>query len=84
MKDKQSLTTLAFIVITFTTILGKSFPISSPLRVVFTIFSIIILLPYLYTVIKDKMFSNKLTLFCIILSVLQVLNVLYYTYILKK
>lgn len=84
MKNKQSLVNMIFVLITLLTIIAKSLPVNSTGRLTLTVISVILLIPYIVIIVKDKMFNNRLNLFTAILSIFQVINILYYTYILKK
>lgn len=84
MKNKQSLVNMIFVLITLITIVAKSLPVNSTVRLALTVISVILLIPYIVIMVKDKMFNNRLNLFTAILSIFQVINILYYTYILKK
>ncbi|WP_027626592.1 hypothetical protein [Clostridium lundense] len=84
MKNKQSLVNMIFILITIFTIFAKSLPVGSTGRLVLTIISILLVIPYVIIIIKDKMYNNKLNLFAAILAIFQIFNILYYTYVLKK
>lgn len=84
MKNKQSLVNIIFILITVFTIFGKSLPVNSTGRLVLTAISILLVIPYVIIIIKDKMYNNRLNLFTVILAIFQIFNILYYTYVLKK
>ncbi|KAJ49508.1 hypothetical protein BD780_000534 [Clostridium tetanomorphum] len=84
MRNKQSIINMLFILITFITIFARSFPVNSTERMILTIISIILAIPHITIIVKDKMYNNKLNLFTAILAVFQIMNVLYYSYILKK
>lgn len=84
MKNKQSLVNMMFVAITLLTIVGKSLPVNSAGRLILTVISILIVIPYTVIFVKDKMYNSKLNLFTAILSIFQIMNILYYTYVLKK
>lgn len=84
MKDKQRMTTLLFGVVTFLTIIGKGYPPESNIRLILTIVSVLVAIPYLYIFVKEKMYENRLNLFVSILVIFQIINIIYYTYVLVK
>ncbi|GAA0730694.1 hypothetical protein GCM10008905_32290 [Clostridium malenominatum] len=84
MKDKQRIATFLFGIITFLTIIAKSYPPQSNVRLILTIGSILLAIPFLYIFVKEKMHTNRLNLFVGILVVFQIINIIYYTYVLVK
>lgn len=84
MKNNQSTLNILFISVTLITIVSRSFEVGSIYRSILLIASIIIAIPYIYILIKNKMYSNNiLNLFVAILVFFQIINIIYYTYVLK-
>ncbi|MBU5485618.1 hypothetical protein KQI86_14960 [Clostridium sp. MSJ-11] len=84
MKNKQSILNILFGLITFLTIIAKSYPVGSNGRMILTIVSIIAAVPFLFILVKNKMYNNRLNMFVGILVVFQIINIFYYTYVLKS
>ena len=84
MKNKQSIVNILFGLVTFLTIIAKSYPPSSNIRLILTVISIIAAIPFLFILVKNKMYTNRLNLFVGILVIFQIINIFYYTYVLVK
>lgn len=84
MEKKQSILNILFGLITFITIVAKSYPAQSNIRLVLTVLSIIAAIPFLFILVKNKMYTNRLNMFVGILVVFQIINIFYYTYVLKS
>ncbi|WP_315116124.1 hypothetical protein [uncultured Clostridium sp.] len=83
-KNKQSILNILFGLITFITIIAKSYPAESSVRLILTVVSIIIAIPFLFILVKNKMYTNRLNMFIGILVVFQIINIFYYTYVLQS
>ncbi|MBE6063915.1 hypothetical protein [Clostridium cochlearium] len=84
MKNNQSILNVLFILVTVITIISRSFEVGSIYRIILLAISIIISIPYFYILVKNKMYKNNLlNLFVAILVFFQIINIIYYTYVLK-
>ncbi|WP_270474618.1 hypothetical protein [Clostridium cochlearium] len=84
MKNNQSILNVLFILVTVITIISRSFEVGSIYRIILLAISIIISIPYFYILVKNKMYKNNLlNLFVAVLVFFQIINIIYYTYVLK-
>lgn len=84
MKNNQSNLNILFVLVTLITILSRNFQVGSIYRIILVVISIIIAIPYFYILVKNKMYKNNLlNVFVAILVFYQIINIIYYTYIVK-
>ncbi|AVP55725.1 hypothetical protein K144313037_05720 [Clostridium tetani] len=84
MKNNQSNLNILFVLVTLITIVSRSFDVGSIFRIILLAISIIMAIPYFYILVKNKMYKNNLlNLFAAILVFYQIINIIYYTYVLK-
>lgn len=83
MKRKQSFLNGIFILVTILTILANNFPVHSIGRIVLTVVSAVLVIPYMFLLLKNKLYENRLNIFAAILLIYQIINVVYYSHIFR-
>jgi len=83
MKRKQSFLNGIFILVILLNILANNFLVHSIKRIVLTVVSAVLVIPYMFLLLKNKLYENRLNIFATILLIYQIINVVYYSHIFR-